>query len=55
MLALVNQMASGLNRFVAAVGRNLIVASTISSFSLIMLFSLGGVVLSRGMYLHLQG
>ncbi|XP_060676333.1 pleiotropic drug resistance protein 1-like [Ziziphus jujuba] len=47
VLFLVNQMASSLNRFIAAVGRNMIVASTISSFALIILFSLGGFILSR--------
>ncbi|KAI3716297.1 hypothetical protein L6452_23534 [Arctium lappa] len=47
LLLLVNQMASGLFRFIAAVGRNMIVASTFGSFALLILFALGGFVLSR--------
>ncbi|XWS19045.1 hypothetical protein CRYUN_Cryun32bG0097300 [Craigia yunnanensis] len=46
-LVLVNQMASGLFRFIAAAGRNLIVANTFGSFALLVLFALGGFVLSR--------
>ncbi|GMH17672.1 hypothetical protein Nepgr_019513 [Nepenthes gracilis] len=47
VLALVNQVASGLFRFIGAVGRNMIVASTFGSFALLTLFALGGFVLSR--------
>ncbi|OAY52727.1 pleiotropic drug resistance protein 1 [Manihot esculenta] len=47
LLFLVNQMASALFRFIAAVGRNMIVANTFGSFALLILFALGGVVLSR--------
>ncbi|CAH1425582.1 unnamed protein product [Lactuca virosa] len=47
LLFLVNQMASGLFRFIAALGRNMIVASTFGSFALLILFALGGFVLSR--------
>ncbi|KAI3789672.1 hypothetical protein L2E82_02474 [Cichorium intybus] len=47
LLLLVNQMASGLFRFIAAMGRNMIVASTFGSFALLILFALGGFVLSR--------
>lgn len=43
-------MASGLFRFIAALGRNMIVASTFGSFALLILFALGGFVLSRGTY-----
>ena len=48
LLVLVNQMASALFRFIAAAGRNMIVANTFGSFSLLLLFALGGFVLSRG-------
>ncbi|WCJ40642.1 ABC transporter G family member 40 [Euphorbia peplus] len=47
LLILVNQMASGLFRCIAAVGRNMIVANTFGSFILLLLFILGGFVLSR--------
>lgn len=48
LLFLVNQMATSLFRFVAVTGRgNLIVASTFGSFTLVVLFSMGGFVLSR--------
>ncbi|KAG6718028.1 hypothetical protein I3842_04G130500 [Carya illinoinensis] len=48
LLVAVNQMASALFRFVAAIGRgDLIVATTFGSFALVMLFALGGFVLSR--------
>ncbi|EEF49231.1 ATP-binding cassette transporter, putative [Ricinus communis] len=47
LLALVSQMASGLFRFIAAAGRNMIVANTFGSFALLALFALGGFILSR--------
>ncbi|KAK8641769.1 hypothetical protein V6N13_011143 [Hibiscus sabdariffa] len=47
ILVLINQMASGLFRSIAALGRNLIVANTFGSFALLVLFALGGFVLSR--------
>ncbi|XP_021628884.1 pleiotropic drug resistance protein 1 isoform X2 [Manihot esculenta] len=47
LLLLVNQMASALFRFIASVGRNMIVANTFGSFALLTLFALGGVILSR--------
>ncbi|XP_030526171.1 pleiotropic drug resistance protein 1-like isoform X2 [Rhodamnia argentea] len=47
LLVVINQMASGLFRLIAALGRNLIVANTFGSFALLILFALGGVVLSR--------
>ncbi|WRX26795.1 ABC transporter-like [Theobroma cacao] len=47
ILVLVNQMASGLFRFIAATGRNMIVSNTFGSFALLVLFALGGFVLSR--------
>ncbi|KAL9432590.1 hypothetical protein AB3S75_027592 [Citrus x aurantiifolia] len=47
LLLLVNQMASGLFRFIAAAGRNMIVAMSFGSFVLLVLFAFGGFVLSR--------
>ncbi|KAL5701727.1 transcription factor [Ranunculus cassubicifolius] len=47
LLIFVNQMASGLFRSIAAVGRNMIVANTFGSFALLVLVVLGGFVLSR--------
>ncbi|CAI9286413.1 unnamed protein product [Lactuca saligna] len=47
LLLLVSQMAEGLFRFIAAIGRNMIVASTFGAFALLILFALGGFVLSR--------
>ncbi|RXH88534.1 hypothetical protein DVH24_000133 [Malus domestica] len=49
LLLLVNQMASALFRFLAAACRNLIVANTLGSFALLILFTLGGFVLSRAL------
>ncbi|KAJ6428300.1 hypothetical protein OIU84_023678 [Salix udensis] len=40
-------MASALFRFIAAAGRNMIVANTFGSFALLTLFALGGFILSR--------
>ncbi|GMI86113.1 pleiotropic drug resistance 12, ATP-binding cassette G40, PLEIOTROPIC DRUG RESISTANCE 12 [Hibiscus trionum] len=48
VLVLANQMSSGLFRFIGATGRNMIVANTFGSFALLVLFALGGFVLSRG-------
>ena len=41
-------MASGLFRFIAALGRNMTVANTFGSFGLLVVIVLGGFVLSRG-------
>uniref|UniRef100_A0A2P2K9X4 Uncharacterized protein MANES_04G106100 n=2 Tax=Rhizophora mucronata TaxID=61149 RepID=A0A2P2K9X4_RHIMU len=46
-LLLVHQMASALFRFIAAGGRDMVVANTYGTFALLVLFALGGVVLSR--------
>ncbi|XP_010254261.1 PREDICTED: pleiotropic drug resistance protein 1-like isoform X1 [Nelumbo nucifera] len=43
----VNQMASGLFRFIGAVGRDMIVANTFGSFSLLAILVMGGFVVSR--------
>lgn len=48
-------MASALFRLMAALGRNMIVANTFGAFALLLLFALGGFVLSRGiplLYIH---
>ncbi|CAI8614417.1 unnamed protein product [Vicia faba] len=47
VLVLVHQMASGLFRFLAAVGRDMTVALTFGSFTLTILFSMSGFVLSK--------
>ncbi|KAM4111345.1 hypothetical protein ACJW30_05G060300 [Castanea mollissima] len=48
LLLLLNQMASALFRFIGAIGRgDLVLANSFGSFALVMLFALGGFVLSR--------
>ncbi|KAI3512643.1 hypothetical protein L1887_19961 [Cichorium endivia] len=47
LLLLVNQMSSGLFRFIGALGRNMIVANTFGAFALLLVFTLGGFVLVR--------
>ncbi|XP_019264835.1 PREDICTED: pleiotropic drug resistance protein 1-like isoform X2 [Nicotiana attenuata] len=47
LLILVHQMASGLFRFIGAVGRTMGVANTFGSFALLLQFAFGGFVLSR--------
>ncbi|KAE9459161.1 hypothetical protein C3L33_08934, partial [Rhododendron williamsianum] len=47
LLLCVNQMASGLFRLIAALGRNMIVANTFGSFALLTIVVLGGFILSR--------
>ncbi|KAG4190745.1 hypothetical protein ERO13_A07G049800v2 [Gossypium hirsutum] len=47
ILLLVNQMSSGLFRFIAASARNMIVANTFGSFALLILFALSGYILAR--------
>jgi len=48
ILLLVNQMSSGLFRFIGAMGRNMIVANTFGSFAILLVFALSGFVLVRG-------
>lgn len=48
LLLCVNQMASGLLRLMAALGRNIIVANTFGSFALLAVLVMGGFVLSKG-------
>ncbi|KAI9107579.1 hypothetical protein K1719_021616 [Acacia pycnantha] len=47
LLLMISQMASGLFRSIAALGRNMIVANTFGSFALLILLTLGGFVLSK--------
>ncbi|XP_068652531.1 pleiotropic drug resistance protein 1-like isoform X2 [Aristolochia californica] len=47
LLLIINQVASGLFRFIASLGRNMIVANTFGSFALVVLLTLGGFLLSR--------
>ncbi|KAI4355695.1 hypothetical protein L6164_004443 [Bauhinia variegata] len=47
LLLLLGQMASGLFRSIAAMGRNMIIANTFGSFSIVTLLTLGGFILSR--------
>ncbi|KAF3961964.1 hypothetical protein CMV_013471 [Castanea mollissima] len=47
LLLFINQMASGLFRLMAALGRNVIVANTFGSFALLAVLVLGGFILSR--------
>lgn len=47
LLVCVHQMSVALFRFIASVGRNMIVANTFGSFALLMVLLLGGFLLSR--------
>ncbi|KAF8035907.1 hypothetical protein BT93_C1817 [Corymbia citriodora subsp. variegata] len=47
LLLCLHQMASGLFRFIGAVGRNVIVANTFGSFGLLTVMVLGGFIISR--------
>ncbi|XP_059642945.1 pleiotropic drug resistance protein 1-like isoform X2 [Cornus florida] len=47
LLLVISQTTSGLFRFIAATGRNMIVANTFGSFALLLLFTLGGFMISR--------
>ncbi|CAA6672703.1 unnamed protein product [Spirodela intermedia] len=47
LLVLLSQMAFGLFRFVAALGRTMVIASTFGSFAQVVLLVLGGFVISR--------
>ncbi|KAL5975219.1 ABC transporter G member 39 [Asimina triloba] len=48
VLFLMSQMASGLFRLMAGLGRNMIVANTFGSFALLAIMTLGGFIISRG-------
>ncbi|KAF8393289.1 hypothetical protein HHK36_021530 [Tetracentron sinense] len=47
LLLCINQMASGLFRFIGALGRNMIVANTFGSFALLAVMVMGGFILAR--------
>ncbi|KAF5200483.1 Abc transporter g family member [Thalictrum thalictroides] len=47
LLVVINQLASGLFRLVAAIGRHPIVANMVGSFALLVILLLGGFLLSR--------
>ncbi|GLT60907.1 hypothetical protein SLA2020_336470 [Shorea laevis] len=47
LLVCVNQMASGLFRFIAVLGRDMTVANTFGAFGLLLIIVLGGFVLTR--------
>ncbi|KAI6680129.1 hypothetical protein NL676_034010 [Syzygium grande] len=47
LLLCLHQMASGLFRFIGAVGRNVIVANTFGSFGLLTVMVLGGFIIAR--------
>ncbi|XP_058074641.1 ABC transporter G family member 39-like [Magnolia sinica] len=47
LLLLISQMASGLFRLMAGLGRNMIVANTFGSFALLAIMTLGGFIVSR--------
>ncbi|ONH93121.1 hypothetical protein PRUPE_8G214400 [Prunus persica] len=49
LFLLISQMASALNRSIAGLGRSMVVAYTFGSFAQLMLFALGGFVLSRAL------
>lgn len=48
MLFFLHQMSLGLFRFLASLGRTLIIANTWGTFSLLVVFVLGGFIVSRG-------
>ncbi|RRT63316.1 hypothetical protein B296_00018839 [Ensete ventricosum] len=48
LLVLISQMASGLFRLLAALGREMVVADTFGSFAQLVLLVLGGFLISRG-------
>ncbi|KAK8936083.1 Pleiotropic drug resistance protein 3 [Platanthera zijinensis] len=47
LLLFVNQMSSALFRFIAALGREMVVANTFGAFSLLILMVMGGFILSH--------
>jgi len=49
LLVLISQMASGLFRLLAALGREMVVADTFGSFAQLVLLILGGFLIARGM------
>ncbi|KAJ0985631.1 hypothetical protein J5N97_003987 [Dioscorea zingiberensis] len=47
LLLLLNQMASGLFRFLAVLGRHLVIANTLAAFTLLVMIVLGGFIISH--------
>ncbi|XP_073007568.1 ABC transporter G family member 44-like [Typha latifolia] len=47
LLLVLNQMAAGVFRLIAALGRTLVIANTIASFALLVMLVLGGFILSH--------
>lgn len=47
LLFFMHQMAISLFRFIGAVGRSMVVANTFGSFALLVVFVLGGFILSK--------
>lgn len=41
-------MASGLFRFIAILGRNMVIASTFGTFGLLIILVMGGFIISKG-------
>lgn len=48
----IHQMALGLFRFVAAVGRTQVVANTLGTFTLLLVFVLGGFIIAKSKQLY---
>lgn len=48
LLLLMHQMALGLFRLIGALGRTMVIANTFGTFALIVVFLLGGFILSKG-------
>lgn len=48
LLLCVNQISSGMLRFMAALGRNVIVANTFGSLAFLVIVVLGGYVITKG-------
>lgn len=48
----IHQMALSLFRFIAAIGRTQVVANTLGTFTLLMVFVLGGFIVARSKYFH---
>ena len=46
----ISQMALSLFRFIAALGRSEVVANTIGSFTLLLVFVLGGYIVAKGQH-----
>lgn len=47
----IHQMALSLFRFIAALGRTQVVANTLGTFTLLLVFVLGGFIVAKGNFL----